>query len=553
MPGRFKSRLLTALVVTGIAALLLNTLTLATEPQTERISVSSLGVEGTSASQGAALSGNGRYVVFSSDASNLVDGDTNSRDIFVRDRQNGTTELVSVASDGTQANRPASFPAISGNGRFIVYESEADNLVPGDTNEASDIFCYDRQNGTTFLVSLTSDGSQANGDSFTPSTSSDGRYVTFTSLANNLVEGDTNGDRDVFVRDLQTGTTERISVSSEGVQGNSASGGLGAGPGRISGDGRYVVFGSFAGSLTPDDNNLRDDVFLRDRTLGTTVRASVSGDGAEGNDHSLYGDASDDGRYVVFHSASNNLVPEDTNDEMDIFLRDVVAGTTTRISLGLEGAEADDRSEFARISADGSIVTYQSLAANLVTGDTNSLRDIFVQELSGGTAARVSLAGGGGQANSHSSFPSISDDGGGVAYQSLAANLVPDDNNEAFDVFWGKPKFDPAPPTTTPTTTATPTATPMPTLTPTPQVVGDVDCSGEVTSIDAALVLQFVAGLLGALPCQDAADVNESGDINSIDAALILQLTAGFFESLPAGARHQLGVPSELLSTSSSF
>ncbi len=540
MPGIFNPRWLATFLAAGIAALVLSTLTWGAEPQTERVSVSSLGVEGTNASQGASLSGDGRFVVFSSDASNLVEGDTNSRDIFVRDRQNGTTELVSVASDGTQANRPALFPAISDDGRFVVYQSEADNLVPGDTNEASDIFCYDREHGTTFRVSLANDGTQANGDSLTPSTSSDGRYVTFTSLADNLVEGDTNGDRDVFVRDLQIGTTERISVSTEGVQGNHASGGLGAGPGRISGDGRYVVFGSFADSLTPDDNNLRDDIFLRDRTLGTTVRASISSDGAGGNGHSLYGDASDDGRYVVFHSASDNLVPEDTNDENDIFLRDVVAGTTTRISLALGGAEADDRSEFARISADGSIVTYQSLAGNLVEGDTNSLRDIFVQELTGGAMTRVSLAGGGGQANSHSSFPAISADGGAVAYQSLAANLVPDDNNETFDVFWGKAKFDVDAPTSTPTTS--PTLTP----TPTPQLVGDVDCSGEVTSIDAALVLQFVAGLLGTLTCQDAADVNESGGINSIDAALILQLTAGFFERLPAGASHQLGVPLEL-------
>ncbi len=525
MPGRSNKHLLALLVFTGIAALLLSTLTSATEPQTERVSVSSLGVEGTSASQSASLSGDGRYVAFSSDAPNLVEGDTNSRDIFVRDRQNGTTDLVSVATDGTQANRPTLFPAISGDGRFVVYESDAANLVEGDTNDASDIFCYDRELGTTFRVSLANDGSEANGDSFTPSTSSDGRYVTFTSLADNLVEGDTNGDRDVFVRDLQAGTTERISVSTEGVEGNSASGGLGAGPGRISGDGRYAVFGSFASSLTTEDNNLRDDIFLRDRTLGTTVRASVSSDGAEGNDHSLYGDASDDGRYVVFHSASSNLVPEDTNDEIDVFLRDIVAGTTTRISVGLEGAEANDRSEFARISADGSIVTYQSLASNLVAGDTNSLRDIFVQELNSGMPARVSLADGGGQANSHSSFPAISANGGAVAYQSLAANLVPDDTNEAFDVFWAMSKFD--------SNVPTPTSRSTPTPSPTPQVVGDVDCSGEVTSIDAALVLQFVAGLLGTLPCHDAADVNESGSINSIDAALILQLTAGFFDSLP--------------------
>ena len=138
--------------------------------------------------------------------------------------------------------------------------------------------------------------------------SADGRFVTFTSLADDLVEDDTNGDRDVFVHDIQTGTTERISVSTEGVEGDSASGGLGAGPARVSGDGRFVVFGSFASSLSPGDENLRDDVFLRDRLLETTVRVSVSDDLTEGNDHSFYGDVSDDGRYAVFHSAAENLV-----------------------------------------------------------------------------------------------------------------------------------------------------------------------------------------------------------------------------------------------------
>ncbi|MCI0777871.1 MAG: PD40 domain-containing protein, partial [Chloroflexi bacterium] len=141
MLGRCNTRLLAALVVAAFGGLLFGTLTWGSEPLTDRVSVSSLGAEGTNASQSASLSADGRFVVFSSDASDLVDDDTNSRDIFVRDRQNGTTELVSLASDGTQANRPALFPAISGDGRFVVYESEADNLVPGDTNEASDIFC----------------------------------------------------------------------------------------------------------------------------------------------------------------------------------------------------------------------------------------------------------------------------------------------------------------------------------------------------------------------------------------------------------------------------
>lgn len=496
------------------------------EEPTQRVSISSAGEEATGASQSASVSGDGRYIVFSSDAPNLVPNDQNSRDIFVYDRELGTTELVSVSSDGTQANRPTSFPSISDNGRFVVFESKADNLVPDDTNEASDIFCRDLIDGTTFRVSLASDGSQANADSFTPSSSADGRYVTFTSIANNLVEDDTNSDRDVFVHDLQTGTTERISISTEGVEGDSASGGLGAGPARISSDGRFVVFGSFASNLAPGDDNLRDDVFLRDRTLETTTRVSVSSDGFEGDGHSFYGDVSDDGRYVVFHSTAGNLVADDENHIGDVFLHDTADGTTTRISLGLGGVEANGTSEFARISADGSIVAYQSLAANLVSGDSNILRDIFVQDLAANTITRVSVGPNGVQSNGHSSFVALSANGNLVAYQSLAINLVPNDTNEVFDVF-ASTKLDSA---TTPEPTLEPTAT----ATPLPTVgLGDVDCSGSVTSIDAALVLQFVANLLNALSCQDAADTNANGEINSIDAALILQFTAGFFDSLP--------------------
>lgn len=524
------SRLPTHAIAAGLAfaatAFALGSIATGTEEPTHRVSVSSAGDETTGASQSVSVSRDGRYIVFSSDAPNLIQNDINSRDIFVHDRELGTTELVSVSSDGTQANRPASFPSISENGRFVVFESEADNLVPDDTNEASDIFCRDLVDGTTFRVSLASDGSQANAASFTPSSNGDGRYITFTSLADNLVEDDTNSDRDVFVHDLQTGTTERISVSTEGVEGNSASGGLGAGPARISGDGRFVVFGSFASNLSAGDENLRDDVFLRDKLLETTTRVSTSTGGSEGNGHSFYGDVSDDGRYVVFHSAADNLVADDENDVADIFLHDTVDGTTTRISLGLNGAEADGTSEFARISADGSLVAFQSLATNLVQGDTNFLRDIFVQALAAHRITRVSFGPDGLQSNGHSSFAALSADGRLVAYQSLATNLVLDDTNEVFDVF-ASTKLDFVA-TPEPTLEPTATATPLPAA-----EVGDVDCSGAVTSIDAALVLQFVANLLVALSCEDAADVNANGDVNSIDAALILQFTAGFFDSLP--------------------
>jgi len=528
-----------AILVAISAAIVLHASTLGVTPTTTRVSVSSNGTEGFSASQTASVSDDGRYVAFSSDAATLVPNDTNSRDTFVHDRETGMTELVSKSSSGEQANRPTAFPAISGNGRYVVFESEAFNLVPNDTNEVSDVFRYDRDTDTLERVNLTNSGTEATGGgSFTPSISDDGRYVTFSSEAEDLVEDADNGDRDVFIRDLQLGTTELVSVATDGTLGDGPSGGLGAGPGRVTPDGRFVVYGSFASSLAPNDENLRDDVFVRDRQAGITERVSVSSDGVEGGSHSLYGDISDDGRLVVFHSGSALLVPNDDNDEFDVFLRDRDTDTTTRLSVNEEGEEGDNTSEFARISGDGSMVSFASLAGNLTPTDSTQLRDIFVRDLVGGPMNLISVNNDGLQGNSHSSFPSLNQDGSVVVYQSLATNLVPMDGNETFDVFaWGKGGV--VIPTPTSTVTRTPTNTP-PSITHTPTatppgggLVGDVNCSGDVTSIDAVLVLQFSASLLGELECQDEADTNVDGSVDAIDATLILQLVAGFFDSLP--------------------
>lgn len=484
-------------------------------PSTERASVSSAGAEANGPSFGPALSDDGRYVVFTSDATNLSPSDTNGRDVFVRDRQTGITELVSIASDGAQANRPALFPTISGDGRYIAFQSDADNLVADDTNGVSDIFLHDRQTGVTERVSLTSAGGQANDDSFTPSVSADGRYVTFTSLADNLVPGDTNDDSDVFLCDLQTGIVELLSVSTAGEIGDGPSGGLGAGAARISSDGRYVVFGSFAGNLAPGDSNLRDDVFLRDRQTGVTELLSVSTADEPGNGHSMYPDVSDDGRYIIYHSLADNLVAGDSNGQSDVFLRDRDTGATTLLSAGIGGSAADGISHFAVISADGRFAAYPSDAANLVLGDTNGQRDIFLQEIASGDVERVNISISGGESSGPSSSAAIDGSANTVAYQSFADNLVAADSNDAPDIFvWGTPLLSAA--------------------TPTPAALaGDADCSSAVNAIDATLILQLVAGLVDALPCPGAADANASGNIDAIDAALVLQFVAGLVERLP--------------------
>ena len=394
---------------------------------TERVSVSSAGTDGNQQSERSAVSADGRFVVFVSLADNLVPGDTNNEaDIFVHDRLTGTTERVSVSSREEQANGDSSFlglfqePAISGDGRFVAFASTATNLVARDTNNAEDIFVRDRLNGTTERVSLTGSGGQANADSSFASISADGQFVAFGSFADNLVAGDTNFTSDVFVRDRLNGTTERVSVSSAGAEGNSASDGN-----AISADGRFVAFESFAFNLVPGDtDDAAVDIFLRDRQNGTTEGVSLVPAGSSGLvQHSTSPAISADGRFVAFDSTESNLVPGDTNGRRDIFVRDRQTGILERVSLTDADGESNEDSFTPDISADGRFVVFGSLASNLVAGDTNQASDIFVRDRVAGTTVRdsVSTAGAEGDLFADSFTPSTSADGQVVAFHSEAA------------------------------------------------------------------------------------------------------------------------------------
>ena len=232
----------------------------------------------------------------------------------------GVTTRVSVSSaeaQGNQGSGGASVPAISPNGRYVAFTATASNLVPGDTNDTFDVFVRDRAAGTTRRVSVSSNEAQANSYSEQePAFSADGRYVTFTSDSANLVPGDTNSNPDVFVRDRAAGTTRRVSVSSNETQGNSLSSGQG-----ISAGGGYVAFTSLASNLVRGDTNGSLDVFVRDLRAGTTRQVSVSSNGAQGDGISAGWAISADGRQVAFYSEASNLVPADTNGFPDVFVR----------------------------------------------------------------------------------------------------------------------------------------------------------------------------------------------------------------------------------------
>jgi Tol biopolymer transport system component len=262
---------------------------------TTRVSVDSSGAQADGPSTWPVMSTDSRYVAFESTGTNLVAADTNAvRDVFVRDLHTSTTTRVSVSSGGIEGDRPSLYPSVSGDGRYVAFTSDATNLVVGDTNDVGDVFLHDIQLGTTTPVSVNPGGTLGNGGSYFGTISADGRYVAFTSSASDLVSGDTNGFADVFVRDLQMGSTVRVSLGSVSVEGNAASGYSfsGENPLSISSDGHYVAFQSLASNLVTGDSNAVGDIFVRDLQTGTTTRVAT------------------------------NLVAGDANGQRDVFLRD---------------------------------------------------------------------------------------------------------------------------------------------------------------------------------------------------------------------------------------
>lgn len=403
----------------------------ALQATTTRLSVSSAGAQGNNVSFEAWISADGRFVAFQSSATNLVAGDTNaSADIFVRDLQTNTTERVSVGTGGLQGDSGSSAPSISTDGRFVAFASISSNFAAGDLNGVPDIFVRDRLTGATECVSVATGGTLGNGDSYYPSISADGRFVAFESYATNLVAGDTNAQPDIFLRDRLLGTTERISVSTTGIQGDWYST-----EAVVSADGRFVAFQTGATNLFGGDNNFRADILLRDRTLGTTTCVSNGSVGGFGSGGGVYPSISSDGRFIAYSSDAPDLVGGDTNFTSDVFVHDRLLGTTERVSVSSGGAQADAGSAYVAISADGRFVTFVSYASNLAIGDTNGTADVYWHDRSSGATERSSVSTAGVQNNSVHQYPTVSADGRRVVFESPAATLVAGDTNNAFDVF----------------------------------------------------------------------------------------------------------------------
>lgn len=377
----------------------------------------------------AFISGSGRYVTFQYTGFFGTGGGYNS--VYIRDRELGVTEQVDRGLGGAVNDQGSWDSALSFDGRFVAFASVATNLVSGDTNGARDVFVLDRRTHTTTRVSVASNGAEAHGDAAIDNNarsldiSANGRFVAFHSLAPDLVPNDGNGVANVYLHDRLTGTTELVDVATDGTPSNGES----LQP-RLSADGRFVVFESTATNLAGLPTRPGFAVYRRDRLLGTTTLVGVGSAGAPARRETKNPAISGDGRFVVFESSANELDPSSYSDgNIQIYLRDTVLGTTTRVSRPLPGQQNNGAAREAAISLDGNWVVFSSFSTTLVPNDTNGQRDVFRWNRATGMIYRVSLAASGAEPTALSVYPVIDGTGRTVVYQSWAPNiLIPDAN-----------------------------------------------------------------------------------------------------------------------------
>lgn len=410
----------------------------ASAEETLLVSVGRGGEPANGPSERASISGDGRLVVFTSHASNLVRGDRNDcSDVFLRDLDEARTTRVNTGMQGAESNGCTSIdPIISNDGRYVVYAADSTNLVPGTRGGKSQIFRADLQTGETVLVSRDKDGKEGDNDSLRPTVSADGRYVAFTTAATNILGGDTPDTWDSVVRDMKTGTVVRTSRSSDGTPGNAATDGT-----QISADGRFITLFSNATNLVEGDTNGKVDEFLHDVRTGRTTRLSVNAEGVESDQITIGGTISDDNRYVVLNSHATNLTAESpATGQNHAYLQDLQEGTLRLIDKGTDGVPAPGGTFWASISGDSQHIPMSSAGPNLVAGDTNKVRDIFVADLPEGGLRRISVGNEGQQADAASYFPDSDFTARSIVFASYATNLVAGDTNKQPDIYVRRPQ-----------------------------------------------------------------------------------------------------------------
>ena len=392
---------------------------------TSRVSVAAGGAQvrggGPSVIESLAMSDDGSVVAFVSNATNLVPGDTNGVfDVFAYEVATGQMTRVSVATDGMEAAAPSQEVALSGDGNVVAFVSAAPNLVAGDTNGQKDVFVRDRGAGTTTRVSMGTGAGEASAGSGQPALSADGRWVAFASAAPDLVAGDANGLSDIFLHDRSGAITQRVSLDSGGGDPDGAS----VSP-DLSADGTVVAFESRATDLLQGgaDGNTLADVFVA--TGGVISRVNVGAPVPQGGDSGAPS-LSADGRYVAYTSAATNIAPPDSQSGTDVFLFDRTGQTTRRVSVAGADGVPNGASHSADVLAAGTsvLVAFASEASNLVPGDTNGTTDAFVRNVSTDSVTRESVDAAGGQADGTGTRPQLAGDGGLMAFASTARNLT---------------------------------------------------------------------------------------------------------------------------------
>jgi hypothetical protein len=425
---RFHRTLVAASVATTALFLLGIPTASASSPTTKRVTQHG-STEANADSTGPVVSANGQFVAYESGLTNLVGGAGSSGDnAFWWNRKTGTTKLASHAMGGQTPDGQSFGANISADGRYVSFESEADNLVPNDNNGVSDAFRWDSHTGKVTVASVSTAAELSDGDSGDVSMSPNGRYVAFSSGAMNLSAGDHNAYDDVYVRDMTAHTTTRASVAIAGhmLDGDSIE--------TCMSNADIVGFGSRSHFLVSHAQPDANEVYVRDLKAHTTKEVSVNASGDPGTMNAFQCDISANGRYVVFDSYSGNLSSKD-GDPSDVFLRDVTAGKTYLASIGHDGSPADDSSTTAAVSDDGRFVTFQSDADNLITGDGNHHQDVFRYDRTAHTTTRLSVSTG-GQAGNDSSFSGeLSGDGSWAVFASSADDLVSNDTVGHVDVF----------------------------------------------------------------------------------------------------------------------